>query len=371
MNLTQQERFHYLDSLRGLAALAVFFSHLIGAFGLPNKLMFLQRSPIRIFWHGEGAVFFFFLLSGFVLTKQLDNSKDMFNLKSLFEYALLRINRIYPSFAFILITSYFLRNRFISDYSLISFSSDWIIGISKVSLSFSTLIKELSVIFNVESAIRIIPISWTLSSEIVISICMPILYFVCKKNWLVGLVFFYYSTKFLGIYTFVIIFIIGIVIYLQRNKIINSIKPLHKFLKVLILFFGILLFTFPFYIQTPWVNKIASVLFIHSILPGCVVLFILVLSSTSIQKILTNNWLQFLGKISYSLYLTHFTFLLLVSYPMIVYVNKIAGTNLLFVRLTTYIALTIGTLCTASAFYYLFEHPLHIKGKKLIKDYFL
>ena len=60
MSQVQQERFHYLDSLRGLAALAVFFSHLIGAFGLPHKLMFLQNSPVHILWHGEGAVFFFF-----------------------------------------------------------------------------------------------------------------------------------------------------------------------------------------------------------------------------------------------------------------------------------------------------------------------
>lgn len=371
MNLTQQERFHYLDSLRGLAALAVFFSHLIGAFGLPSKLMFLQNSPVHIFWHGEGAVFFFFLLSGFVLTKQLDNSKDIFNIKKLLEYALLRINRIYPSFAIMVIVSYFMRKHIEYDYSLISFSTDWIIGISKTTLYFSTLIKELGVVFNIDSATRIIPIGWTLTSEIIISICMPILFLVCKKNWLVGLIFFYYATKFLGINSFVIIFIIGVVIYLERNEIINGIKSLHKFLKIFILFFGIVLFTFPFYIHIPWVNKIASVLFIHSILPGCVVLFVLVLSSTTIQNILKNNWLQFLGKISYSLYLTHFTFLLLVSYPVIIYVNKIVGTNLLFVRLITYITLTIGMLCIASVFYYLFEHPLHVKGKKLIKDYFL
>ena len=62
-------RYTELDGLRRIAALSVYFSHLIGVF-LINSFVFdyLSNSPFHILWHGESAVKLFFLLSGFVLT---------------------------------------------------------------------------------------------------------------------------------------------------------------------------------------------------------------------------------------------------------------------------------------------------------------
>lgn len=62
-------RFHELDGLRGLAALTVYFSHLIGTFNFSSDYFTkVSNSPLHLFWHGEGAVQLFFILSGFVLT---------------------------------------------------------------------------------------------------------------------------------------------------------------------------------------------------------------------------------------------------------------------------------------------------------------
>jgi peptidoglycan/LPS O-acetylase OafA/YrhL len=63
------QRFEELDSLRGLAALAVFFGHMYLVFNenLISKLLF-EFGPLRIAVAGSEAVTFFFVLSGFVLS---------------------------------------------------------------------------------------------------------------------------------------------------------------------------------------------------------------------------------------------------------------------------------------------------------------
>lgn len=79
---------HSAESLRGLACLAVVFSHFFGTFfpqlhnfygsNLP-KFEFIEliyNSPFAFFYSGTGAVFVFFVLSGYVLTLSFLKSKD-------------------------------------------------------------------------------------------------------------------------------------------------------------------------------------------------------------------------------------------------------------------------------------------------------
>ncbi|THD43192.1 MAG: acyltransferase [Bradyrhizobium sp.] len=79
-----KERDVSLDAMRGLAALAVFGWHSMLAF-YPASSGYLDATPIAEtarsrFWfvavHGAGAVAFFFVLSGFVLTRQALTSGD-------------------------------------------------------------------------------------------------------------------------------------------------------------------------------------------------------------------------------------------------------------------------------------------------------
>ncbi|WP_182299468.1 acyltransferase family protein [Cohnella cholangitidis] len=69
-----KERFVQLDALRGLASLAVLFSHILLITG-PSSMGYVvyalltrTYSPFQIFVNGNGAVVLFFVLSGFVLS---------------------------------------------------------------------------------------------------------------------------------------------------------------------------------------------------------------------------------------------------------------------------------------------------------------
>jgi peptidoglycan/LPS O-acetylase OafA/YrhL len=73
-------RFDSLDSVRGIASVAVVFNHCLNVFpqvggaslgqseSQPGPVVeFLLWSPLSLVWHGKGAVAIFFVLSGFVL----------------------------------------------------------------------------------------------------------------------------------------------------------------------------------------------------------------------------------------------------------------------------------------------------------------
>ena len=77
-----------LETLRGLAALAVAFYH------YPSEsLLFIQK--------GHMAVYLFFSLSGFVIT--LNYFRKIYNLNSLINFQSKRFFRLYPVHLFVLI----------------------------------------------------------------------------------------------------------------------------------------------------------------------------------------------------------------------------------------------------------------------------
>ncbi|KAI1619614.1 acyltransferase family-domain-containing protein [Exophiala viscosa] len=58
-----------LDGLRGLACLFVFNEHYVICYQSKNSQHWINRVPfIRLWWYGKGAVFLFFVISGYVLS---------------------------------------------------------------------------------------------------------------------------------------------------------------------------------------------------------------------------------------------------------------------------------------------------------------
>ena len=100
-------RLSELDSLRGIAALLVLFQHarVLGLDPRPfdhpmvEKVahMLMHFSPLRVLEFGRGAVLFFFVLSGFLITVLLLQEWKAANAISLSHFYLRRALRLVPA----------------------------------------------------------------------------------------------------------------------------------------------------------------------------------------------------------------------------------------------------------------------------------
>ncbi len=86
-------RFHYIDSIRGIAAMMVVIYHFIG-WKWPDELSYKLSAFI---FNGSDAVSFFFVLSGFVLSYPYIHLGRKY---SYIKYVRGRFIRIYPAYVF-------------------------------------------------------------------------------------------------------------------------------------------------------------------------------------------------------------------------------------------------------------------------------
>src|ERR1043165_7640264 len=97
-------RIRALDGLRGVAALSVVALHVLSAIpgfdaalehwpGPDSTMAALEASPLRLLWAGHAAVILFFVLSGFVLTLQLERSHSGASAYAV--YVVRRLSRLY------------------------------------------------------------------------------------------------------------------------------------------------------------------------------------------------------------------------------------------------------------------------------------
>jgi peptidoglycan/LPS O-acetylase OafA/YrhL len=101
----EREFFPYLEATRGVAALMVALFHIgltpyVDAVGAQRRLVhgefFWGAKAFRILANGPGAVIFFFILSGFVLTKVLQAGPAV-EMQNARQFVIGRIFRIYPA----------------------------------------------------------------------------------------------------------------------------------------------------------------------------------------------------------------------------------------------------------------------------------
>jgi len=107
-----------LQSMRGLAALLVLTGHCFGVFAL-------EASPLRHIQpllNGEGAVVFFFVLSGFVLSLQWKTM--VVSARPITNFAIRRITRLYPMLAITTIVGTIYCNL-IHDPTPLAIATDW------------------------------------------------------------------------------------------------------------------------------------------------------------------------------------------------------------------------------------------------------
>ncbi|WP_158606507.1 acyltransferase family protein [Paenibacillus ginsengarvi] len=303
------ERYHQLDSIRGLAALFVVFYHLylVAQNLLPTSLdKVLKYTPLRIFITGNESVIFFFVLSGFVLSLPFLISKQPY-----VPYIIKRICRIWIPFAVAISFAIVAKTFFYADP--IQSLSTWFNRQWATPNSMGLILNHYALIGTYDVYAYDV-VLWSLIHEMRISLIFPIImYSVIKYNWKIniafgvflavvgGVVHLFYNNPYQHFYKtllYLLMFIIGALIA-KNLPILRSIySKLKTITRTGIILLGFLLYCYSFLFKNPMLKDWGA-------LTGSAILLICAVASPLFSKALLLKPLRFLGKTSYSLYLYH------------------------------------------------------------------
>ncbi|CAM4513082.1 peptidoglycan/LPS O-acetylase OafA/YrhL [Paenibacillus endophyticus] len=371
------QRYEQLDSLRGLAALAVMIGHFLMVFTpivqntsglglLDYPLNLLKYTPLHAIWGGHEAVIMFFLLSGFVLSLPFFSNRQQTYTK----YVIKRICRIYIPFVIALLIAIAMREAvYVSKLTDLTsyYNNLWVIP-----PNWSSFIHHLLFVGNYNTT-RYDPILWTLVHEMRISLLFPFIMFaIVKGGWKLGLplalLLSYgaeillanfetrYMTNFVVTLHYASFFIVGALLAKYQGELKMLFLRLNGCWMSLLLVIGLCCYSFK------WIGYGED--FHDMFMPhggdwmtaiGASIFIVAAISSVRLSRQLQRRPLLFLGKISYSLYLYH----------MIVLLSLV---HLLEGKLDTPIIVVIAFVVSFGAgamSYYLVELPSIRLGKRL------
>lgn len=347
-NFLKSNRIESLDSLRGIAAMIVVIFHCLLSYTafyyanydyeFNNWLMgIFTLSPLHTIWAGKEAVLLFFVLSGFVLMIPFANNRKPLYLP----YLIKRICRIYIPYIVIMLVSVFIAVLF-WEYNTLNDLSPTFANRWEHEVSLKSIIAYIAM-FNIDTA-NVNGVVWTLFIEMKVSLYLPLfLLLIAKLEWKKGLIIaliintglhlgFGYANEnvsFLPIKAFVAFFnesfyynyffILGAVLAKERNKLM-AYSHVSGYAKVVLLLLSLVL------INSRWISLITTMYlenienFVTAL--GFALLFLVVLTSKTVDEFLTKKYLLYLGKISFSLYLVHIPVLMLT----VVFLSKLIPT---------------------------------------------
>ncbi len=313
MGRIKQINFKILDGIRGISALYVVINHcrgnmLIGGNDLDKIIPFadwelwtkLYYALLQFTILGREFVVLFFVLSGFSIAHSLKSNS------SLVKFYFRRFIRLYFPFILALLYAFFV---FEGTHELLN-------------LQGKSVFHNLKYIFRnlvyIPSG-QMIPQFWSLSHEVIFYIIAPFIMFHKKWYFWVSFVLFGVSliynplnltgsniiTKFLLDYNFY--FALGIFLYNNLDQISNF-KVFKSKKTFFVLSFLMLLISVMIKYKLGEFNKITSI--IAALYSVIIIVFFLKFE-------IENKILQFLGEISYSLYITHFASIYFISYILI------------------------------------------------------
>ncbi len=352
--------FEGINGLRFFAALAVVITHIElikHMFGIENCWQ-----NTFVFNLGGLGVYFFFVLSGFLITYLLLVEKQKTNTISIKKFYWRRILRIWPLYYLIVLIGFFLLPRFelfhIS-YLQPSFNENF----SANLLLYLIILPNLA--FSMFSAVPNIGQTWSIGVEEQFYIAWPwvikksnnvlktliiiIISLIAMKIIVLLLGTFYnqqtwYSVlkSFVAMSKFECMAIGGIGAYylFQQHAVLslfkNKLVPIASVVLIIVL-----LYITPAFLQDG-LHIVMAVLF----------LAIIVHVATSSNLWLQNKVLDFLGKISYGLYMYHFMLIPLMLFLVMKYID--VNNSILF-NVILYCVTITSSIAVASLSYYLFE----------------
>ncbi|WP_250507493.1 acyltransferase [Caballeronia sp. GAFFF3] len=316
-------RYHQLDSLRGIAALTVVFSH----YSQITLTHWLQHVPWRAIAEGHSAVILFFALSGFALAMQITgDSRPGFA-----EFIVKRVCRIYIPYLIAVLaayTAYCLLYR-----SNLSWTGEWVNQAWHAGIDRHDLLDHLYFVIPFSNS-TLDPVLWSLVYEMRISLIFPLLVVVvfAMPVWFSVALSMCFSLAAFGYYHhlqrtlldasiqgewmptihYMSMFVLGALIARYREAISSKLGAYSA--RTL---FGALLICLALYVLVGSITRhsisndvLRSFADDWIILPAVTGILVLAIALRPFAAFLTARPLIFLGEISFSLYLLHCVVLL-------------------------------------------------------------
>lgn len=373
-----------LNGLRGLAAFSVVISHFVQAF-LPSVMYknyptdFVKSDEINIweqilsspfatiFYNGHFAVMIFFILSGCVLTIPYFQDKKNYQtiLKNRIYARYLRINIpiIFASIlSFLLLKFGFYFNDQVANLN----HNFWFTKFLPGDFTFWQFLKEASYSSILFGSNSLAPQFWTLKVEFIGSIYLLIFFLIIKKDLNIYLYPFFYLLP-LGLISLFhgndILYYVAIFLGSILHKI--KIDKKYNFLIFTIgIYFGAFQFYSIFYDYLPHIkNDPTYVKTFYNIIGAFLVL--LAIYNGMAKDFLNGKIAQFFGKISLSLYVTHFA--IVASISSFIYL-KIG--NSFFSLLLNFIIYLVATIYLAVIFEKFIDRNAILLSNKFKKKFY-
>jgi peptidoglycan/LPS O-acetylase OafA/YrhL len=355
--------------MRGLAAFAVLIYHFI--FSL-DKFHYWEGCTVQHWlscvFNGSDAVSFFFVLSGLVLSYKYFNRPDNEPLRiNYMPFLVQRIFRIFPAYMLMLLISFLYAHR---EELSAAFITDAIFTHNYDFVHELILIRNHSNLYTP---------GWTLSVEVVMSFLVPVFVVVCYKtprmfSYLIPLSIL--MSAFIS--SFVFHFMLGVWLgknykHIQAYDFKQSSIYRYRYPVYLIVFMMLSVRHLdriqPFHLFYYYPNHYLGIDFFH--LTGLASFLILwkAINDQAWQRVLNQKPFLWLGKISYSIYLTHWfvIFYLFTPRPQDIAEWLHMPDN---AYRAGFIFCVLSTLGASVVLYYFIEKPFNTLGKKWSKQWF-
>ncbi|SEC24291.1 acyltransferase family protein [Terriglobus roseus] len=338
---TPKGRLFQLDALRGIAAFFVMWYHLRYAYP-----PFHTRNPIVfLFTSGRQSVILFFVLSGYVLGMPYWRGRET----PYRRYLLRRFFRIYVPFLVALIFAWVCADHFL--YSHLPLTP-WFYKTWQTPLTGGLFVRQLFM----SNDATINTAFWSLRIEAEFSILLPLCCSLVRRLPAIGTLLLCVVSYAGSMYTHqeglaqaltnFPMFFLGLLLSLHAERIAQVWRRFHPAAHCVVLAFAMLLYLHVLPAKF-WADALTGI--------GAALIIVCSLHSAWITRLLRHSLPEYLGRISYSLYLVHGTVLF-------------ATLNLLYGRVSTWlVGLCYGltTFVFAHLLCILIEEPSMRLGRKL------
>jgi len=370
------ERIEYFDSLRGLAALAVLIGHYFGGYGTPTPLItLLSKTPFGMCNDGFAAVSLFFVLSGLVLSlKYFKRGQASFSLsQEVVPYSLGRIARIYLPFLAVLFISAFLKYRVSHVMNTFPPQAGDLTYLWGTPDTVSSFLKQTFLFRSpFASPYRIIPQDWTLTTEINLSLCIPMLVAIAFQSSAALGLFTFLIIAFLGTHGFLFHFTLGIFIAQYFTTIQTWVREQSIVIKTLLLILAIVFYSYrttrfaiPEMVRPSF--KESWIWYVNGC--GSAILIMLAMGIKRFQTLLHLPWLTFLGKISYSFYLLHYAVIFCFTPRWLLFLQHFGSLSFNVANICGLIGTIIASVLVSILSYYAIEVPSIQWGRSMAQRF--